>query len=412
MKISAFHLMPHRELPDDFEKRYESVWVTPPWWELADARRVGQYYNWTLDELLFAARAGFDGVCTNEHHQNAYGFMPSPNLMGSVLAKQTNDLDVAIVQMGMTLPTTSPPIRIAEEYAMLDCISGGRLVAGFPTGLPTDATISNGVIPVEQRERYREALALVIKAWSAKEIFAWNGRHYQLGMVNLWPRPIQQPHPPIWIPGSGISSTAEYVVGQDHCFCHLSYYGAKNAEQVSDRYWELVARKGRDDNPYRFSFLQLIGVAETDAEAEDLYAEHAEYFFHKLLYTPQYYQAIPGCLEYGALVQALQNNPRAGINLRELKAKDFFERGFVVVGSPKTVREQLMDGIKRLRMGHLLALLHFGSMPTELCKRNIDLFAREVLPHLAGQWDDRYEDRWWPERLRAKRPAAAMAAAS
>ena len=127
---------------------------------------------------------------------------------------------------------------------MLDCISGGRLVAGFPTGLPTDATISNGVVPVEQRERYREALALVNKAWSAKEIFAWNGRHYQLGMVNLWPRPIQQPHPPIWIPGSGISSTAEYVVGLDHCFCHLSYYGARNAEQVADRYWELVAQQG------------------------------------------------------------------------------------------------------------------------------------------------------------------------
>src|SRR5262249_41873294 len=61
MKISAFHLMPHRELPADFEQRYESVWVTPPWWELADARRVGQYYNWTLDELLHAARSGFDG---------------------------------------------------------------------------------------------------------------------------------------------------------------------------------------------------------------------------------------------------------------------------------------------------------------------------------------------------------------
>jgi hypothetical protein len=56
MKISAFHLMPHRELPADFEKRYESVWVTPPWWELADAGRVGQYYNWTLDELIYAPR--------------------------------------------------------------------------------------------------------------------------------------------------------------------------------------------------------------------------------------------------------------------------------------------------------------------------------------------------------------------
>ena len=131
MKISAFHLMPHRELPADFEARYPSVWVTPPWWELADARRVGQYYNWTLDELLYAARAGFDGVCTNEHHQNAYGFMPSPNLMGSVLARGTQGMNVAIVQMGATLPTSNPPIRVAEEYAMLDCISGGRLVAGL-----------------------------------------------------------------------------------------------------------------------------------------------------------------------------------------------------------------------------------------------------------------------------------------
>src|ERR1700739_945736 len=87
---------------------------------------LGQYYNWTIDELLYAAKVGFDGVCTNEHHQNAYGFMPSPNMMGSVLAKLTNGTNVAIVQMGATLPTSNPPIRVAEEYAMLDCIRGGR----------------------------------------------------------------------------------------------------------------------------------------------------------------------------------------------------------------------------------------------------------------------------------------------
>jgi hypothetical protein len=83
-----------------------------------------------------------------------------------------------------------------------------------------------------------------------------------------------------------------------------------------------------------------------------------------------------------------------------------------MVGSPKTVREKLLDGVKRLRIGHLLTLLHFGSMPSEVCKNNIELFAREVLPHLEGLWDDRYEDRWWPERLKAKRAAPAMAAAS
>jgi alkanesulfonate monooxygenase SsuD/methylene tetrahydromethanopterin reductase-like flavin-dependent oxidoreductase (luciferase family) len=327
VKVCMFHLMPYRDLPSDFVQRYDSAFIDPLWFDVASSEKVGEYYNATLDELLYAAKAGFHGLCTNQHHQNVYGFMANPSIMGAVLAKATNGQNTAIVQLGSTLPSTTPPTRIAEEYAMLDCISGGRLVAGFPTGLPSDAVISNGIVPIEQRERFREALALVLKAWSAREIFAWNGKHYQLGMVNLWPRPIQQPHPPVWIPGSGFSSTAEYVVEHDHCFCHLSYFGAKNAKAVTDRYWDHAVRKGRDDNPYRLSFLQLIGVAETDAEAEDLYAAHAEYFFHKLLYSPSHYLAIPGCLEYGALVQSLQHNPRAAVNPLELKAKDFYERG-------------------------------------------------------------------------------------
>src|SRR4029079_15798933 len=110
---------PHRALPAFVAPATRGVGAPPPWGELADARRVGQYYNWTLDELLHAARMGFDGVCTNEHHQNAYGFMPSPHLMGSLLATQDNGADVAIVQMAMTLPTTSPPVRVAEEYGMI-----------------------------------------------------------------------------------------------------------------------------------------------------------------------------------------------------------------------------------------------------------------------------------------------------
>ena len=228
--------------------------------------------------------------------------------------------------------------------------------------------------------------------------------------VNLWPRPIQQPHPPIWIPGSGISSTAEYVVEHDHCFCHLSYHGAKNAENVADRYWQLAEEKGRDANPYRFGFLQLIGISETDAEAEE-YAKHAEYFYQNLLATPAHYQAIPGCLEYNALQQALAN-PTRNFNLRDMKFKELVERGFVIVGSAKSVREQLLHAVKRLRIGHLMTLLHFGSMPTELCRKNIDLFCREVLPHLAPLWDDEWEDRWWPERLRETRRAPAMAPAA
>ena len=400
-----FHLMPHRELPADFAERFQSAYLDPVWFDVADPDRVGQYFNWTLDELTFAAKAGLHGVCTNQHHQNVYGFMANPSLMGAVLARETNGQQTALVQIGSTLPSTSPPTRIAEEYAMIDCISGGRLIAGFPTGLPTDATLSNGVVPVEQRERYREALELVLKAWSAREPFAWNGRHYQLPVVNLWPRPIQQPHPPIWIPGSGSSTTVEFVIDRDACFCHLSYFGARNAHSLGDYYWDTVAQKGRDANPYRLGFLQLVGVSETDAAAQE-YARHVEYFFHNLLYTPSYYQAIPGYQDYASLLRAMREPLRERMDLRSLTYRDFVDRGFLIAGSPATVRDQLLEGVKRLRIGHLMVLLHFGSMDHELCLKNIELFSKEVLPALEGLWDDEWEDRWWPERLRAPRASS------
>jgi alkanesulfonate monooxygenase SsuD/methylene tetrahydromethanopterin reductase-like flavin-dependent oxidoreductase (luciferase family) len=402
-----FHLMPYRDLPPDFERRYRSSFVDPPWFDVADAEKVGQYYNWTLDELLYAARAGMHGLCTNQHHQNAYGFMANPNLMGSTLARETNGQNIAIVQLGSTLPSTTPPTRIAEEYAMIDCISGGRLVAGFPRGLPTDATISNGVVPVEQRERYDEALELLLKSWQAREIFAWNGKHYQLPAVNLWPRPIQQPHPPVWIPGSS-STTVDYVAEHGHSFCHLSYFGAKNSETLGDYWWETVVKKGGEPNPYRLGFLQLVGVSETDAAAEE-YARHVEYFFHKCLYTPAHYLNIPGCQDHASLEHALKLPLRERADASQLHYKDFIERGYLVAGGPATVRDRLLEGVKRLRVGHLLLLLHFGSMPHELCLKNIDLFCREVLPALQDVWDDQWEDHWWPEKLRTPRPVAAAA---
>jgi alkanesulfonate monooxygenase SsuD/methylene tetrahydromethanopterin reductase-like flavin-dependent oxidoreductase (luciferase family) len=412
MKISAFQLMPHRELPADFEKRYPSVWVTPPWWELADASRVGQYYNWTLDELLYAARAGFDGVCTNEHHQNAYGFMPSPNLMGSVLAKLTNGTNVAIVQMGATLPTSNPPIRVAEEYAMLDCISGGRLVAGLPLGSPMDVNLCYGITPMEHRERYREAFALTLKAWQAREIFAWNGRYYQLANVNLWPRPIQQPHPPVWVPGSGSISTFDFAVDNEVCYCFLSYSGAKSAKSMMQGYWKVVADKGRDPNPYRAGFLQLVAVADTDASAEEKYARHVEYFYHKCLHWPVQWLTPPGNQDYRSLVANVTNPMRRRAeDLKRLRYRDFVEQGYVIAGSPATVRDRLKEEVvEGLRVGNLMVLLQIGSMPHELTLENIDLFAREVLPHLRGSWDaDGWVNHWWPERLRRAKVSPVVA---
>ena len=172
MKISCFHLMPYRDLPDDFDKTHDSAWFTLPFEGIADRKKVAQYYNHTLDELIHAASVGFDGVCTNEHHQNAYGFMVNPNMMGSVLARATRERKTAIIQMGETAVFLNPPIRVAEEYAMLDSISEGRMVAGFPVGLGGDFAYSYGFAPLEQRARYKEAHALIKKAWTDDEQFA------------------------------------------------------------------------------------------------------------------------------------------------------------------------------------------------------------------------------------------------
>ncbi len=414
MKISMFHLMPYRDLPEDFEKRYRSVWVNPPWNELGDADQAGRYYNWTLDELIYAAHAGLDGICVNEHHQNAYGFMPGPNLMGSVLARATNGMDVGIVQMGATLPTTNPPIRVAEEYAMLDCISGGRLIAGMPLGSAMDANLCYGIPPVEQRERYYEAHDLILKAWTAEKIFPWNGRYTQLPMVNIWPRPIQKPYPPVWVPGSGSLSTWDFAAKHGHCYCFLSYFGNKLGQRVMDGFWEFVDKGNHDANPYRAGFLQLVAVSETDAQAERDYYKHVRYFYDKCLHVAPEFTMPPGHQDYRSLVNTMKTQGNVLVdfrqNLPDWKFKDFVDNQFVIAGGPATVRQQLEACIKNLRVGNLMVLLHIGSMPHELTKKNIRLFASEVLPHLRDIWDDQWTNEWWPERIRGKRKLPANGA--
>ena len=411
MQYYFFHLMSWPYLPEDFDARYDSAWVWLPN-TLYDPVKGHDLYREYLDTLALADRLGFDGICVNEHHQNAYGFMPGPNLMGSVLARATNGMDVAIVQMGSTLPTTNPPIRIAEEYAMLDCISGGRLVAGMPLGTSMDANLCYGISPMEQRPRYYEAHDLILKAWQTRETFAWNGKYYQLPKVNPWPRPIQQPHPPVWVPGLGSLSTWEFSAKHDHCYCYLSYWGSGLGKRVMDGFWDFVAARGVEANPYRAGFLQLVVVSDTDAQAEKEYTAHIKYFYKKCLHiAPEYFFA-PGYLDYKSLENTFKKGYlKTQLEITEKTAtwayKDFVENGLVIRGSPSTVRQRLEDAIKTLRVGNLMVLLHIGSMPHELTLKNIDLFAHEVLPHLRGNWSE-WENRWWPETLRHERDLAKV----
>ena len=402
MKVHFFHLMPYRFLPDDFREKYRSVWVDVPS-ELFDPVRGHQLYNENLDELEYADSLGFDGICVNEHHQNAYGLMPSPNLMAAALTRRSQN--AAIVVLGNSIALYNPPTRVAEEFAMLDCLSGGRLVAGFPVGTSMDTNYCYGATPATLREKYQEAHDLIMQSWTRPEVFSFNGKYTQLRYVNIWPRPIQKPHPPIWIPGGGSVETWEWVTRNDYMYCYLSYFGHQRGVNVMKGFWEEVERQGKEANPYRAGFLQFIAVSETDAQAEKDYAEHAEYFYNRCLHVSPRFADAPGyrtmrTVEAGLRSQLGAPPPGQGVQSGMPKWKDFVDRGYILAGSPESVRQQLEEAAKALRVGHMMVLLQFGSMPPELVRKNTELFAKEVLPHVRHLWSD-YEDHWWIKPLAA-----------
>ena len=394
MKICFFHLMPYRFLPDDFETRYRSVWVDVPH-SLFDPERARGLYHEFLDELEFAEQVGFDGLCVNEHHNNAYGLMPSPNLMAATLSRRTSR--AALVVLGNSLAAYNPPLRVAEEFAMLDLLSGGRLVAGFPVGTSMDMNFAYGINPATLRERYFEAHDLVLQAWTRPEVFAFNGKYTQVRYVNIWPQPLQKPHPPVWIPGGGSLETWEWTARQDYVYCYLSYYGYKRGKATMDGFWSAIGKLGADDNPYRAGFLQLVCVAETDAEAEREYFPHVHYFYQKCLNVWEGFAEAPGYRTLKTLQAGVR--PQVGAQARKVREsldwQKYLDQGYVIAGGPDTVREQLLHCIRTLRVGHLMVLLQIGSMPKELTLKNTELFATKVMPHLRHVWPG-YADRWWP----------------
>ncbi len=403
MKFHWFNLMPWPYLPDDFAQKHRSVWVDVDS-RLFDPVKANRVYNDYLDLLEFADELGFDGIGVNEHHQNAYGLMPSPQLMAATLARRTRD--ASILLLGQSLALYDPPTRVAEEMAMIDCISGGRLISGFPVGSSMDDNYACGVNPATLREKYLEAHDLVRRAWSDPDVFAWNGKHYKLRYVNLWPRPIQNP-PPIWIPGGGSVETWDFCAQHGYNYSYLSFSGHLRGAQLMDGFWRRLATLGVEFNPYQGAFAQQICVAETDAEAQRLYEKHARYFFSRCLHINPGFADAPGyrseaTIRAGLLSQ-MAGQSSALNQAAALSWQEMIDQGFLIAGSPDSVCEQMERVSRTLKVGHMVCLLHFGDMPNEVCRYSTELFAKRVMPRIRPLWNE-YEDHWSPKPMpRAER---------
>lgn len=374
MKFFFFHLMSWPYLPADFEDQYDSAWIWCPN-TLFDPEKGSRLYNEYLDTLVYAEQIGFDGLCVNEHHQNAYGLMPSPNLMGAILARQTSRVQIAVI--GNALPLYNPPTRIAEEFAMIDCISGGRLIAGFVVGGGPEY-FSYGINPTYAREMFREAHDLIIRAWTEPGPFRFFSKHYKLNYVNPWPRPLQQPHPPVWVPGVGSIETMEFVAKRRYAYMGIPYFHIDVFKRTFDMFRDACAREGYTPVPEQMGWAIPVYVAETDEQARREFEPCLWYFAKKLLRGIDI--SPPG---YTSVKSALSIIKNQGKFLLSLDSWDEVERGvYAIVGSPATVREKLSHYQKQLGVGNILTGCQIGSLTHEQTRRSMKLLAEEVMPYV------------------------------
>ncbi|MEX0409016.1 LLM class flavin-dependent oxidoreductase [Aquibium sp. LZ166] len=377
MKFYMMHLMPYADLDLDYDQKHNSAWITLPN-SYYDPKKGAKLYNRYLDELEYADQLGFDGICVNEHHQNAYGLMPQPGVMAGALARRTKKAKIAI--LGRALPLLNNPLTVAEEFAMVDNITEGRLIAGFVRGIGAEyhAWSSN---PALSHERFHEAHDLIVRAWTETGPFAFEGDQYHFEYVNLWPRPYQNdPHPPIWIPSQGSSETIEWASHPSRRYTYLqTFTPVAMLVKYMQMYRDMAAEHGYEATEDQLGWSVPLYVAETDEIARREAQPHIENFLNKFLRMPKEMLLPPGYLSLKSMLGVMKAKSSIGTK-QTIDA--VIEKGMFICGSPQTVREKLAEYHSQIGFGHLLTLLQFGTLPAELTRKNMELYANEVMPYL------------------------------
>jgi alkanesulfonate monooxygenase SsuD/methylene tetrahydromethanopterin reductase-like flavin-dependent oxidoreductase (luciferase family) len=324
-----------------------------------------------LDQFRLADETGWDWVTLAEHHFGPFGLTPNPMVFAGALTQTVRRAKIAL--LGPTVPILDP-IRVAEEYAMLDTMSGGRVVAGFMRGTPNEYVTYN-TNPAESRERFEEALLLIRRAWTEKEVFGWQGRHFQYRAVSIWPRPIQAPHPPMFMSGSSPESGT--FAAQNRVGLGLAVTTRPIAAKAAQHYREQAALAGwqptRDDILYRLSF----HVADSDEQAVHDFEDGLKLRQRgsPVLANRALEAAVAATGYYGGDLSRQRER-----NLAKHDLGDRVELGQIVIGSPDTVVAQIRTIAEAIGCGtlDLVCAMQIG----ERTDKSIALFGDKVLPRI------------------------------
>ena len=359
------HIPPHDEI--------SSMRVTLPN-RLFDPKLGHQLYNRYLDEFCLADEMGLD-IMVNEHRSSVVCMDVAAPLSLAILARQTKRARLLI--LGNSVANRDDPIRIAEEMAMVDCISGGRLECGMVRGV-TYEVFPSGTNPTQTTERLWEGIDMVRKAWLSHDgDFNYEGRFWHRRNVNIWPRPYQQPCPRIWITGTNDRDNIAKVASEGHVFATF-LTPHTTTRQLFDHYRAHYIDNGL---PGGLAFMPLVYVADTDEEAMKGADEVAWYLRTKA--APQFKNP-PGYVNVDLNVQALRGTfTKASDNIRAQGLDYLRDQGVIIAGTPDSVVKQ----IRRLHeltggFDHLLMMMQCGFLSHEKTVSNIKLFAKEVYPRI------------------------------
>jgi alkanesulfonate monooxygenase SsuD/methylene tetrahydromethanopterin reductase-like flavin-dependent oxidoreductase (luciferase family) len=375
MKVFHFSETPYPHIEQAYKDGFPMIRVGLPN-RYYDPVKGHDVYRERLDDWCLADELGLE-IVMNEHHQTPTCTVPAVPIMAGILARQTRRARLLV--LGNPIAHRRQPVRVAEEMAMVDVISGGRLECGFVRGVPYEnhAINSNGM---KMDERFWESHDLIVKAWTETNCpFNWEGVHFHHRQINIWPRPYQQPHPPIWITTS-TPSTAKRLgrLGYNMATFLTGFAGAKAVFESYREGWREA--RGTEAPLDRFGFLGFGYTAETEEAAREGGKRLTWYLSSGR--TVNYFPA-PGYLSAAAIVAA---RSESGARMAPTTRPDVdtqIEVGNMFIGTPDTV----YDRIKKFHdhvggLGNLLLMGHAGPMTHAEVRKSMTLFAKEVLPRV------------------------------
>lgn len=328
-----------------------------------------ELYRQQVREIELAEELGFDHLWLYEHHVSPSGPMPSPNLMIAAAAMSTSRIRLGT--MVNILPYRNP-LLVAEEAAMLDVLTNGRLDMGIGRGLKPIEFDAFCVPQARSREMFLESLEVIKKVW-ADENFHHVGKYWQVKKETpLSPPLVQRPHPPLLISAQSEESL-RFAAENDLPFAQIDAL-MEDAERDQKAYREIQVASGHAPVP-RLFMTREIYVAETDEQAR------REAYQYLVAYWELWGRYTQFTLD-GRMPDEYDTWRRRAPMLYAMKFDELVERGLVMIGSPDTVARQIIEHQRRLDLFALAGVFKFGAMPFDMMTRSMRAFSVGVMPRV------------------------------